>query len=443
MTEHLNTDSRFRADLARELPTWVQRGIVDSGQARKLELMYDLSELKNESAKLFSRAIMAFGGLLLGGGVMAFVAANWEMLPKLLKVIILFATLLGFHGTGFWLWQKKDHERLGRALIFTGCLVFGANIGLLAQIFNIQGDTYRGLGAWALGTLAMALAIRSSSSSLLAQVLTLSWYWGFVHAHQGKTETDLLITVFPILVAGIFGLLAAVIPSARVLGGAITVFFISMGVAGVHGVAHRSLLPPGMTLIAAGWLAMAGGRLFEVTPRTTALGAISQAMGWALVSLIGIILSFTDIWERSQGVTEFLWAVPMVLAAVTGAWAMRESLNRRQAGEDEKKRFILLGASLAVLCLALIVSQPVISPLLANIACLGWAGVCILKGMNDANRSAFWSGAILVFLIIVARFFEFDTSLMQKSVAFLACGAGTIYAGIRYEALLRAREESR
>lgn len=439
MDDKLNANSRFRGELARELPIWVRRGIIEPVQAGKLSSMYELKDLEGESAKLFSRAIMAFGALLLGGGVMAFVAANWEELPKFLKVIMLFAALLGFHGAGFWLWQKRNHERLGRSLIFAGCLVFGANIGLLAQIFNIQGDTYRGFGAWAVGTLVMAWAIRSASSALLALVLSVTWYLGFIHAHHGQTETDLLVASFPVLVAGLFGSLAVAIPSTRVLGGTIVAYFISMCMAGVHGPHHQSPLPLGMTMIAAGWSAIAAGRLFEAVSRTTAMGPVAQSLGWALISIVGVIMSFMDPWKHVGNPGAFLWLIPMVIAAVAGAWAMRQSLSHKPATPEERTQLLLLGGSIGAMCLALIVSLPIISPILGNLACLGWAGVCLLKGMTDANRSAFWSGAILVFLIIVARFFEFDTSLMQKSAAFLACGAGTIYAGIRYEAYLRSK----
>lgn len=440
MNEQLNTSSRFRADLAAELPNWVRRGVVDSDQARKLERMYELKELESESAKLFSRAIMAFGALLLGGGVMAFVAANWEELPKLLKAIILFAALLGFHGVGFWLWQKKNHERLGRALIFAGCLVFGANIGLLAQIFNIQGDTYRGLGAWAVGTVAMAWAIRSSSSAILALALSLAWYGGFISSHHSQgVEAAILITAFPFLIAGVYGSLSALIQSKRVWGSTVAAFFLAMIVAGSYGV-RGSFVSPGLSMIAAGWLAIAAGRFFESTPHRMPFGPISQAMGWALISVVGMIMSYAAVWDHSRRFDAYPGLIPAIAAIVAGAWAMKESLSRKPADAGEKPQLILLGASLAAMFLVLIANHSVVSPLLANIACLGWAGVCITRGMNEGKRSAFWSGAILVFLIIVARFFEFETSLMEKSAAFLACGAATIYAGIRYEAHLRTKE---
>jgi len=435
-------DSRFRRALAQEIPLWTRMGVIDEAQGKKLGRLYELDGLDGESAKLFSRAIMGFGALLLGGGVLAFVAANWEDLPKLVKVVMLFAALLGFHGTGFWLWQKRGQERLGRALIFAGCLVFGANIGLLAQIFNIQGDTYRGAGAWALGTLGMAWAVRGASSGILALVLAFWWYTGLLDAHHGKTSTDLLITAFPALTVGLFGSLAVSIPSRRLLGSSLIALFISMGISGANGYPH-SPVPVTFSLLAAGWLALAAGRLFENEPRMAPFASLTQAMGWALVCAIGLILSFNDLWRHQGWFTRYLWLVPAVAAVAAGVWAFRASLFRRPADAAERLRLILLGGSLGGLTLALAVCASPVSTILANLACLGWAGVGISKGLTDADRSAFWSGSILVFLVILARFFEFETSLMLKSLAFLGCGAVTIYAGIRYEAHLRGKEAAR
>ncbi|HOY65777.1 MAG TPA: DUF2157 domain-containing protein [Candidatus Ozemobacteraceae bacterium] len=432
-------DSRFRTALAREIPLWTRMGMIDEAQGKKLSRLYELDALGAESAKLFSRAIMGFGALLLGGGVLAFVAANWEDLPKLVKVVMLFAALLAFHGTGFWLWQKRGQERLGRALIFAGCLVFGANIGLLAQIFNIQGDTYRGAGAWALGTLGMAWAVRGASSGILALVLAFWWYTGLLGAHHGKTSTDLLVTVFPALAIGLFGTLAVSIPSRRLLGSTVIALFISMGISGANGHPH-SHIPVTLSLLAAGWLALAAGRLFESEPRMTPYAALTQAMGWGLVCVIGLILSFDDLWRHHDWFTRYLWLVPALAATAAGVWAIRSSLARRPADAAERLRLALLGGSLGALTLALFVSASPVSTILANLACLAWAGVGISKGLTDADRSAFWSGSILVFLVILARFFEFETSLMLKSLAFLGCGAVTIYAGVRYEAHLRGKE---
>jgi hypothetical protein len=55
----------------------------------------------------------------------------------------------------------------------------------------------------------------------------------------------------------------------------------------------------------------------------------------------------------------------------------------------------------------------------------------------DERRLAFWLGSLYLVLLILSRFLEYETSLLVKSVAFLACGVTVIIAGIQYEIYLR------
>src|SRR6185436_14687116 len=135
--------------------------------------------LKGESSRLLLTVIFTIGALLVGGGVISFVAANWEQISDPVRLVLIFAILIGLEVGGYLLWQVGGWRRLGRGLVFCGCLVFGANIGLTAQILHISGEWYGVFGAWALGSLAMAWAIRSSSIGLLAAVTAVIWFLGF------------------------------------------------------------------------------------------------------------------------------------------------------------------------------------------------------------------------------------------------------------------------
>lgn len=179
MTLNRNMNAKFRAALRNELPIWIQEGIVSEETAEHLSSSYQLANLKEESSRLLSAVIYTIGALLLAGGLISFVAANWEEISTPLKLALLFSALIGFHITGYWLWHGRGWSRLGHALIFCGCLVFGANIGLVAQIFHISGNWYAAFGAWALGSLVMAWAVRSWLIGLLVLGTSLLWFIGF------------------------------------------------------------------------------------------------------------------------------------------------------------------------------------------------------------------------------------------------------------------------
>jgi general stress protein CsbA len=65
------------------------------------------------------------------------------------------------------------------------------------------------------------------------------------------------------------------------------------------------------------------------------------------------------------------------------------------------------------------------------------AAVIIGASLIDERRAVFWLGSLYLVLLILSRFLEYETSLLVKSAAFLACGVAVILAGISYEKYLR------
>src|ERR1044072_8001752 len=108
MTPDQNMSTKFRAALRNELALWIQKGIVTEETAKQLSSAYELDNLKHESTRLLSAVIFTIGALLLGGGVISFVAANWEIIATPLKLVLFLLALLAFHTIGFWLWHSKN-----------------------------------------------------------------------------------------------------------------------------------------------------------------------------------------------------------------------------------------------------------------------------------------------------------------------------------------------
>jgi uncharacterized membrane protein len=75
-----------------------------------------------------------------------------------------------------------------------------------------------------------------------------------------------------------------------------------------------------------------------------------------------------------------------------------------------------------------------------NVVALIIAAALIVKGVVEERRSAFWAGALFVATLIVSRFFEYESSLLLKSAAFIGCGAVTIFGGVAYEKFMHRRE---
>lgn len=114
-------------------------------------------------------ALAWVGGLLLGIAVIAFIAANWDVLPKLARFVLLLAFFLGLAGAAAWAAQK-ERPVISNIALMIASLVFAASIGLTGQIFDIAGDPRSAAYASGFAALALALAGRSSGAATVGLI---------------------------------------------------------------------------------------------------------------------------------------------------------------------------------------------------------------------------------------------------------------------------------
>ena len=441
-----NKSPSFRAALKQELPTWEQEGIVTADAAQRLTARYDLDKLSTESSSLLAAMIFTLGGLLLGGGLISFVAANWEAVPTTAKVALLLTLLLTFHLAGYWLWHQKGWSRLGHSLVFTGSLVFGPNIGLMAQIFHVSGEWYGAFGAWALGSLVMAYAARSWLTGLLALITAVTWFQGISHEHPSAW-----MMILPLLIAALFLPLAWQLRS-RVLYVAsyAGITFMLCSFAAERYSSGKYVL---ITMIVGGFAAWAAGEFHRVKNLRPEFGNPTAALGILILGGSAYIWSFHWWWRdrdwaaSSSDVAspKFYWAIPTLIIALIGLALVVLVIQQLSAAGE--RRLLILGITVAAAILILCAligganrGDMTLLTISVNFAALIIAAVAIAIGVMDERRLAFWTGTLFTMLLILSRFLEYETSLLTKSAAFTLCGVAMIAAGIAYENHLRRKE---
>ncbi len=155
----------FRRHLKNHLPLLQADGLITPDQARDISQRFRLNDLAAESTRTLLMAIYIIGAFLIGIGVISFVAAHWTAIPRQVKVALLFAAMIASHFAGFYLWKMTGKSpRLGHALTILGTLIFGASIGLMAQIFHITGSTTGLFGPWAIGACCLTTSGTSKAS---------------------------------------------------------------------------------------------------------------------------------------------------------------------------------------------------------------------------------------------------------------------------------------
>jgi uncharacterized membrane protein len=156
--------------LTRDLDRWIDQGWVAAEQ-RQLILADAGSRSRSWSA---AGALAILGAVLLAMSALSFVAANWDGMPRIMRLGLilsaLWATLLG---SGRAL--DRGAPVLGHAIAVLGAALFGIAIMLTAQIFNMSSFRNTAVLIWTMAALAMAIILPSRPVLILGSLLGALW----------------------------------------------------------------------------------------------------------------------------------------------------------------------------------------------------------------------------------------------------------------------------
>ena len=163
---------RFLEQLRRELPVWIERGWVNPGADRAI---LDHVAAQAVGTRYLTYALSVLGVLLLGTGIITYFAANWGLIPKAVKLLILFGAMWLAYGAAWHALRDERAPHLGQALLLLGVILFGSNIMLIAQVYHIDAHFPNGVLMWSLGALAGAYLLRSQPALVAAIALGTLW----------------------------------------------------------------------------------------------------------------------------------------------------------------------------------------------------------------------------------------------------------------------------
>jgi uncharacterized membrane protein len=380
--------------------------------------------------------IYTVGAFLIGIGVVSFVAAHWMAIPHQLKVCLLFAAMLGAHGLGFWLWKVSQRSAaLGHALIILGTLIFGANIGLMAQIFHVEGRWNGLFLPWAAGAIVMAYAVQSTPNALIAVVTSFVWFTGGIG--WGRE----VCWYYPFAAAAAFlpycyWRKSAFVWTCTLLAVAAGTLFCTGRMSGGESYIGAALVALGLLYTCAGVIHIE--RFESFRPAALFLGYVAVSTGVYLASFRVIAHG----WVYCAGrLADAEWPdVAALLAVLTGGVllitpAVLWSRNSRAAIKA-------LGAVIAAFGLFLVGSMTASQwclAMLSNVALCVLAAVLIWAARDCGDRRLFWAGVVLVALMVTSRTLEYETGLLVKAAVFTIGGAAVIAAGVMFERFLKAR----
>jgi uncharacterized membrane protein len=447
---------KFRRQLRQEAEQWRTEGLIDASVYEQLSNRYQFSDIETAARNRFTLILLGLGSVLLGLGIITFVAANWQVWSREWKVILLLSGFVGINAAGFYLWRRPTERwqrRLGQGLLLLGALVLGANMALMSQLFHQSGLLYQLFIAWGLGVLAMAYSLRLTSLGILAELLIGLGYLQGQPAFVPIGEFSwlrFLVQHMPVFAGVMFIPLAYWCRSRWIFRlGAIAVIY----------TLEANLIRSNLVVSSGGMAAIACALppallwayqdfFWKLRPSATQLfSGIAHSLAIIFLSVLFYFLSFYGIWntspvpsaqDTSPLLSPLLVDISILSSLTVWVWLQRVRLHQIDRTTIFVVSMIAISGIVPFwhLSSGRIISTAVwIFNLLLFLLGVG----LIRQGLTQGQRRLFWGGMVLLTLQIFTRMLEYDTDLLFKSVVLLLCGFGVLAAGLWFERYLRVR----
>ena len=395
--------AEFLQRLRGEMGSWVEKGLISYEQRDKILSHYSTVQeihAKAGSGKLVT-VVSVLGSVLVGLGIILFVAANWHLIPKYGKLGLLFSAMIGTYGTGYYLrYVKESYPKVGASLIFLGTISFGANIYLIAQIFHISVHYPNGELLWVLGTLPLAYLLRFRTVLTLALINLLIWL-GMEASFWLREPHYMSMT-------------AAYIPLYMAAGLTLTAIGLVHRSSERHALYHGPYLWLGTLVTMSCWYVFTFRDMF-----TTSFSAPSLAVFYA--GMCGIfICAAAAAFVRDRGKTK--WIIPEVMslvllmtAVLVLAFFNPGVVGTYQYGSEVRSN--------------LVTTLSIISNIL-------FAGIIIgMIVLGFVRRAVFYINVGLLFFVldVLARYFDFFWKMLPRSLFFIIGGLLLIFGSVLLE----------
>ena len=144
--------SKINKTMSKKIGEWVSHQLITKKQAEDI-INYEANK-SGRSWILYGFSILGFTTIAIG--IISLIAANWQLIPGNLKLLIDFLFLMLI---ALWVYSSWKRERF---IIFEVSLVFFmllclASIGLISQVYHTGGELYEALLLWSVITVGLAL----------------------------------------------------------------------------------------------------------------------------------------------------------------------------------------------------------------------------------------------------------------------------------------------
>ena len=163
--------ARYAERLKKDIERWTGEGLIDAATATRLTTDVDAKAVSRIS---FTTVFSMMAAILLGAALLLLVAANWEAMPRLLRVALLLTLILVGYVGGAVL-KLRGHGAFGEAAYLLAAIAFGGSIALIAQMYHLSGEEADAILTWFFGSVLAAVLLRSPTLTIGAVILSAVW----------------------------------------------------------------------------------------------------------------------------------------------------------------------------------------------------------------------------------------------------------------------------
>lgn len=186
--------SRVKKDVTR----WIELGFIDKAAGDKIATDVEQHERRSLS---FGNILAMMAALLLAAAILVLIAANWEAIPRVARVLALFAIMLAGYVGGAVL-KNTGHPGIAEAVWVVAAATFGGAIALIGQMYHLSGDETAVILVWSIATALAAAALQSGPLTVCAVGLGAAWLFFAGFDIWSNKEVPL---TYPLLVAAFWG----------------------------------------------------------------------------------------------------------------------------------------------------------------------------------------------------------------------------------------------
>jgi uncharacterized membrane protein len=403
-------DRTYRQRLEADLARWEADGVVAPAA---------VAAIRNALPPLapginIAVVVGIVGGLLIAAAFLAFVAAHWTELARLMRFAILGAGIIGANGLGAW-FARTGRSVLADLCASVGAIIFGAGIALVGQMYHLGEDFAGGMLLWAVG--ALAAAVLTGARGALAVALVAATLWSTMRVYETHDAPHLPFVAFWLVAGGL-----ALVWNSRVAAHLVALAALPWWMASALQLDAGDLEPLFMLADGAALLLGAGFALAALPwPRATSAGTVLSIYG--AFSLAGVAALEVAISNDAFHLNAGLASLPPWASAcgVAGAiLAFGAAAVKRRAGAA------FAGGAIALVLVAAAAwpTQRTGEPWLAYAIELCAMLCLVVSGMLESSRPRIVAGWIGIAGVIAAITWAVKGSLLGRS-AFLA-GAGAL-----------------